>query len=58
MMEQIRATGAQVMLHGIGPTVWQDRRDPIPVPIPIASLLIPSETDLDFSNLEWLRRVP
>ncbi len=53
MMEQIRATGAQVMLHGIGPTVWKDRRDPIPVPIPIASLLIPSETDLDFSNLEW-----
>jgi len=53
MMEQIRATGAQVMLHGIGPTVWRDRRDPIPIPIPIASLLIPSETDLDFSNLEW-----
>ncbi len=53
MMEQIRATGAQVMLHGIGPTVWKDRRDPIPLPIPIASLLIPSETDLDFSNLEW-----
>ena len=53
MMEQIRASGAQVMLHGIGPTVWQDRRDPIPVPIPIASLLIPSETDLDFSNLEY-----
>lgn len=53
MMEQIRATGASVMLHGIGPTMWKDRRDPIPVPLPIASLLIPSETDIDFSNLEW-----
>jgi hypothetical protein len=53
MMEQIRSSGSQVMLHGIGPTVWQDRRDPIPCAIPIASLLIPSETDLDFSNLEY-----
>lgn len=33
--------------------MWKDRRDPIPVPLPIASLLIPSETDIDFSNLEW-----
>jgi hypothetical protein len=53
MMEQVRATGAQVMLHGIGPVVWTDRRDPIPRPIPIASLMIASETDIDFRNLDW-----
>jgi hypothetical protein len=53
MREQIRATGANVMLHGIGPVNWRDRRSPIPDPIPISSLLISSETDIDFENLEW-----
>lgn len=52
-MEQNRAVGANVMLHGPGPANWPDRRNPIPVPIHIASLLIPSETDLDFENLEY-----
>lgn len=54
MREQIRATGANVMLHGIGPVNWSDRRSPIPSPIPISSLLIPSETEIDFDNLPWL----
>lgn len=53
MREQIRATGANVMLHGIGPVCWPDRRSPVPVPIPISSLMIASETDVDFENLEW-----
>lgn len=53
MREQIRATGANVMLHGIGPVNWPDRRTPIPNPIPVSSLLIPSETEIDFDNLEW-----
>jgi len=53
MREQIRATGANVMLHGIGPVNWPDRRSPIPVPLPISSLMISSETDIDFENLEW-----
>lgn len=53
MREQTRATGANVMLHGIGPVNWSDRRSPIPNPLPISSLLIPSETDIDFENLEW-----
>lgn len=53
MMQQIRETGAQVMLHGPGPVVWPDRRKPIPTAIPISSLMIPSETDIDFTNLEW-----
>lgn len=53
MMEQIRATGANVMLYGIGPVNWSNRRCPIPSPIPVASLMIPSETGIDFENLEY-----
>jgi len=53
MISQARETGAGVLLHGIGPSVWQDRRSPIPKVIPISSLMIPSETDIDFSNLEY-----
>jgi hypothetical protein len=53
MISQVRETGAAVLLHGIGPVTWQDRRSPIPKTIPIASLMIPSETDLDMENLEY-----
>lgn len=50
---QAREVGAGVLLHGIGPVYWQDRRSPIPKVLPLPSLLIPSETDIDFSNLEY-----
>lgn len=53
MISQARETGAGVLLHGIGPSTWQDRRSPIPKVIPIESLQIPSETDIDFENLEY-----
>lgn len=53
MITQARETGAGVLLHGIGPSNWFDRRSPIPKVIPISSLMIPSETDIDFSNLEY-----
>jgi len=53
MMEQIRATGANTLLHGIGPVNWKDRRSPIPVPLPVSSLMVPSETDIDFENCEY-----
>lgn len=52
-MEQIRAEGANTLLHGIAPSGFRDRRDPIPRPMPVASLMIPSETDIDFENLEY-----
>jgi hypothetical protein len=52
-MEQIRAEGAQVILHGIAPSTFTDRRNPILKPMPISSWLTPSETDLDLSNLEY-----
>jgi hypothetical protein len=53
MINQARETGAGVLLHGIGPATWQDRRSPIPKVIPLSSLMIPSETDIDFENLEY-----
>ena len=53
MIMQARETGAGVLLHGIGPSYWQDRRSPVPKVLPLPSLLIPSETDIDFSNLEY-----
>lgn len=53
MMEQTRAEGAQVLLHGIAPSGFKDRRYPIPKTIPISSLMIPSETEIDFENLEY-----
>jgi hypothetical protein len=50
--EQRRQTGAAVMLHGIGPTTWANRTSPVPAVIPIASVLVPSETYLDMENLD------
>jgi hypothetical protein len=53
MMEQTRGEGAQVLLHGIAPSGFKDRRFPIPKNIPVSSLMIPSETEIDFENLEY-----
>ena len=43
----IRGQGANTMLFGIGPSNWKDRRSVIPNTIPVSSLLIPSETEID-----------
>src|ERR1035437_1355289 len=48
MMEQLRAKGAMAILHGVGAVNWKDRRSPIPQPVPMSSLMIPSGTDIDF----------
>ena len=53
MMEQLRAKGAMAILHGVGAVNWKDRRSPIPQPVPMSSLMIPSGTDIDFENLEY-----
>ena len=52
-MEQSRAAGGSMLLHGIGPSVWRTRRSVVPRPFAIPSLMIPSETDIDFDNLEY-----
>jgi hypothetical protein len=51
---QVRGTGAQLMLHGIGPTVFDNRKCPIPKCIPISSVMIPSETEIDMDNLSYI----
>ena len=54
MVGLIRSQGANTMLFGIGPSNWKDRRTVIPNPIPVGSLLIPSETEIDdFENLQY-----
>ena len=54
MVGQVRATGAQTMLTGVGPVNWSNRRSIIPTPIPMGSLMIPSETEIDdFDNLSY-----
>lgn len=53
MVGLVRAQGANTMIFGIGPSNWKDRRTIIPNPIPVGSLLIPSETEIDdWDNLE------
>jgi hypothetical protein len=47
MIGQIRATGANTLLFGPGPVNWKDRRTVIPNPIPVSSLLIPNDTEID-----------
>jgi len=53
-MEQGRAAGAQTVLHGIGPSIWTTRRGVLCKPLPIGSVMIPSETDVDFENLDHI----
>jgi len=51
MMEQVRATGAGVMLHGIAPVTWKDKDCPYPESLPIESVLVPTNTETDFENM-------
>lgn len=54
MVGQVRATGANTLLFGAGPSTWRDRRSVIPNPIAMGSLMIPSETEIDdFDNLSY-----
>lgn len=52
-IEQSRASGGSMLLHGIGPSVWRNRRSVVCRPLPISSLMIPSETEIDFDNLPY-----
>jgi hypothetical protein len=53
-VEGVRGSGGNTMLHGIGPSVWQNRRSPVAKLMPISSVMIPSETDIDFDNLSYI----
>lgn len=52
-IEQERASGGTMLLHGIGPSIWTTRRGVVPRPLLLPSLLVPSETDIDWCNLEY-----
>lgn len=51
-MEMLRATGANTILHGIAPSNWPSRTSPFARPLMVDDLLVPSETLLDFHNLD------
>jgi hypothetical protein len=52
-IEQARACGGTMLLHGIGPSIWKDRRSVVPRPLLLPSLMVPSETDIDWDNCEY-----
>lgn len=45
------ATGAQVVLHGIGPSYWSDRYNPIPKTVGIEDVQVAAGTLCDRSNM-------
>ena len=51
-MEAIRATGANVVLHGIAPSNWESRTAPFHCPLGVEDLLVPSDTLVSFRNLD------
>lgn len=52
-LEVLRSEFANVVLHGIGPSFWQDRQHFCPEPLGVEDVLIPSGTRLMMDNLPW-----
>lgn len=51
--EALRSTFASVVLHGIGPVVWEDRESWLPDPVGVEDVMVPSNTLLTFKNLPF-----
>lgn len=51
--ENMRAKFAQLILHGIGPAVWEDRERWCPDPVGIEDVMIPARTLITFRNLPF-----
>jgi hypothetical protein len=51
--ESLRSKFSQLVLHGIGPNVWQNAEEWCPHPIGVEDLLVPSNTFLHFKNLPF-----
>lgn len=47
MRGQIRGTGKNTLTFGLGPTMWNTRRGVVPKTVPVGSLLLPSETEVE-----------
>lgn len=52
-IETIRATGAQVVLHGVGPKLWERSKGWRPVEVAIEDLLVPARTRVNLGNLDY-----
>lgn len=52
-IETVRATGAQVVLHGIGPKMWERSKCWRPTEVAIEDLLVPSRTRVNLENLDY-----
>lgn len=52
-IEVQRAEFAQTVLHGIGPSFWEDNHKWIPYSVPICDLLVPSRTRVSLDNLDY-----
>lgn len=51
--EALRSTFASVVLHGIGPVVWEDRESWLPDAVGVEDVMVPSNTLLTFANLPF-----
>ena len=51
--ECMRSKFALSVLHGIGPSMWEDRESWCPEPLGIEDVLVPSNTRLSFKNLPF-----
>ena len=51
--EALRSTFASVVLHGIGPVVWEDRESWLPDPVGVEDVMVPSNTLLTLKNLPF-----
>lgn len=51
-VEYHRATGANTVLHGIAPSNWKSKTAPTPCALGVDDVMVPSETLVDFSNLD------
>lgn len=49
--EQLRSTHAQIVLHGIGPALWENPNEWCPYARGIEDVLVPSGTFIDMENL-------
>jgi hypothetical protein len=48
-----RSRFANVVLHGVGPVIWEDDQRWCPTPLAIEELLIPSKTRVSMENLSY-----
>lgn len=52
-VETLRSEFAQTVLHGIGPSFWEDNYIWCPTPIPIGDILVPARTRVALDNLDY-----